>query len=104
MYYASWLFGVSNKFFQKILFLNMGSLMVLMMALVKGLKTVCLSVRYLVQRMDVLMVLTKEKMMDFRTEIDLDCCLASRTAFRCEKEKKMERKMVIVKDSSGKSI
>jgi hypothetical protein len=83
----------------------MGSLMVLMMALVKGLKTVCLSVRYLVQRMDVLMVLTKEKMMDFRTEIDLDCCLASRTAFQWrEKEKKMEKKMEIVKDSSGKSI
>jgi hypothetical protein len=43
-------------------------------------------------------------MMDFRTEIDLDCCLASRTAFQCEKEKKMEKKMEIVRDSSGKSM
>jgi hypothetical protein len=85
----------------------MGSLMVPMMALEKGLKTVCLTVRYLVQRMDVLMVLTKEKMMDFRREIDLDYCLALRTACQFGKEKKMERKMErkmeIAKDSSGKS-
>jgi hypothetical protein len=41
--------------------------------------------------------------MEFQMEIDLDCCLVLRTAFRCEKEMMMEGKMEIAKDSSGKS-
>jgi hypothetical protein len=42
-------------------------------------------------------------MRDFQMEIDLDCYLALRTAFRCEKEKMMDGRMEIAKDSSGKS-
>jgi hypothetical protein len=41
--------------------------------------------------------------MEFQMEIDLDCYLASRTAFRCGKEEKMEKKMEIANNSSGKS-
>jgi hypothetical protein len=41
--------------------------------------------------------------MGFQMEIDLDCCLALRTAFQCEKEKMMGFQMEIAKDSSGKS-